>query len=254
MKVKVYKITESPLSEIEKKIGVVPISPVMGARLDAAEYFEILSRNYSTNRRIITPAEVGCTMSHLKIYELIVSERISAIILENDICATKEALACAERVSAESKVDFVHLGWHPNIHKGIWFKGRYEQKIGLYRVDPNQDFYGTFAYFVSPRAAFELLAFHRDLLRKADSWREFFKQSTISPYFYGAFAHPIERGTIGAERSMLREAPLYKLIAGKALTLLRVVIQSSTARLRGYRVIKPMAVDRSVLGGPANVS
>ncbi|WP_310385720.1 glycosyltransferase family 25 protein [Roseateles sp.] len=83
---------DSIINEMQKcKLNFSFIEAVDG-RLFSAEAIKI---NYNEEKSIelfnrkMTPGEIGCALSHIKIYNKIVTERLpSAVILEDDICIT----------------------------------------------------------------------------------------------------------------------------------------------------------------------
>ena len=231
----IYKITNKPLTSLELKYGVLQIEPIMGGRLSAESYWRHLAEYYSNTKKIISPSELGCTLSHIKIYEKSLECDSGSIILEEDIETTEESLISAISLCQESGVDFIHLGWHPGVYKGTYFKGIYDHSTKLYRVNPYSKFYGTYSYYVSKRMASELINFHRSRTRKADAWGDFFEFSKIDPYFKGIFFHPNERGEVYKERKIKNNLNAIS----KFYISARNNIKQALYFLRGYRNIKP---------------
>jgi glycosyl transferase family 25 len=185
----VYQISESQDCDND----IIKVMPVNGPKLYAKDFFEKSVEWYNKSGKLISPSEAGCTLSHLSIYEKIVSSQRPALILETDITATEEQMQKVKEITQNLEVDFIHLGWHPSIFSGTYFKGKFDSKLGLYQVNPYSNFHGTYAYYITPRCAKELLAFHKTAFRKADSWAIYFAETTIIPYFYPIFTHPPAR-------------------------------------------------------------
>ena len=236
----IFKITKNDISEMESRNGVVRVDPVMGGELPASEYFSKILPVFNKRGQILSPGEVGCTLAHLGLYKTIVENDQPAIILENDIAPTADELVTARMFCAAAGKDFVHLGWHPNRLRGIFFFGKSIAKFGkhtLFQLDPSINMYGTYAYFVTPKAAGELLAFHQPELAKADSWARFFAGSDIVPYFAGVFEHPDDRGSLQSERTKIIPVSLRAIILRKIATFARGLRFKIARRLRGYRPI-----------------
>lgn len=208
----IYKISVQEISPDELACGVIRIQPVMGGELPAAEYFQHMVSYVSSHGDLIAPGELGCALSHISIYRRIVECGRGALILEADMNASGEQLTQARALCAKFGADFVHLGWHPKVLDGRGFYARRCGDDGLWQIDPRIGFVGAFAYYVSPSAARELLGFHEPYPRKADAWADFFRISSITPYFHGIFFHPLERGSLTTERRVAKAFRLRRLL------------------------------------------
>lgn len=197
--VSIYKITQEELTDVEKSHNVLKIEPTMGGELSAAEYFNFVLPRYNETGKLLSPGELGCTLSHIRIYKQIMERNESAIILEADISPTEKELLAAKKICAITSLDFIHLGWHPFTAYGIYFKGR---KIthDTYKINPHANFHGTYAYYLSATAAKMLLDFHSKSIKPADSWAHFFQEYALQPHFCPLIAHPPQRGDIEFQR------------------------------------------------------
>lgn len=82
-------ILSSGLGEVEEVYGVY------GGALSAIEYYKIMvgGRAYAKNRQIITPAEVGCALSHVRMLEeFLKSKEQIAIIFEDDVLIAERSV------------------------------------------------------------------------------------------------------------------------------------------------------------------
>ncbi|WP_199457431.1 MULTISPECIES: glycosyltransferase family 25 protein [unclassified Marinobacter] len=236
--IRIYKITENELSQTESNCGVTRVSPIMGAQLDAKTYFNYVTKRYNKYGKLSSPSEVGCTLTHISIYELILAQNMSAIILESDIVPTADELKMSLQKCNNATVDFIHLGWHPFVHHGVFFKGKYSKNLKLFRINPYSDFHGTFAYFITPNAAKYLLTLHKEDFLPADSWANFFFNFPITPYFFPIFTHPKHRGQIQSERISL-SSKVYSLQLSNVVFYAIKNIKRSAYTLLGYKSIKP---------------
>ena len=235
-----FKVADE-LSSQEQELGVVHGLPVYSDTFTSHQYFEYVCSTHRQQQMLLTPSEVGCTLAHLGIYQQIVDANTSAFIFEADIEVTASLLAKAQQVlDAYGAVDFIHLGIHPG---RSFFGKRPRSQVAV--ADPRFYLYGTFAYFVSPRAAQSLLDFHARRMRRADAWQEFFAEHDIVPHYYPLVAHPDERGSIDRERHQSRsERPLsFGLLVRQLMTLLHRKF------LTLYRlvVLVPLTKDRCAL-------
>lgn len=75
----------------------------------------------------------------------------------------------------------------------------------MFLVNPNVNFYGGFAYYISPLMAKTLLDIRLKHLIPADSWAVIFNMINIKPYFYNLLSHPEERSSLQMQQlSFLR--------------------------------------------------
>lgn len=189
----ILKIAETLTAE-EEALGVRRIAPVWGAKLSAGEYFNLISPSQVLGLDLLAPSELGCTLSHLKAYEIVAAEGISAMIVEDDILLDKESLEKV-RSFAREPLHFVHFARYEQFQ----FRGKQVEEY-LWEVDFRKDFWGTAAYWISVQAAQRLIQFHRPATRKADDWATFFATGQIKPYFSPVFCHPLGTSSIEVER------------------------------------------------------
>ncbi|WP_371192494.1 glycosyltransferase family 25 protein [Glaciecola sp. SC05] len=181
------------------------MKPIIGADLPTSDYFKKVVPFYNSTGKLLTPAELGCALSHISIYKKVIDNNCGAIIFESDIVPTKKQLESASALCMNTTADFIHLGWHPDVDHGRYFKGSKSINAEMYKVDTSQGFYGAFAYFISEKMASELLDYHKISIKLADSWARFFLTSDIVPYFYPIFMHPPTRNEMHEERLALSQ-------------------------------------------------
>jgi glycosyl transferase family 25 len=204
MQIDIYKITDENVKFANNYGEFITINPIKGVALSAKEYFGFVHKCYSSTGDLLTPSELGCTLSHLEVYRKIVEKNTGAIIFEADIDLDDKLVIKAFNVIELAKKDFINLGWHPNVHKNIFFWGKSTEIEGLYLIDYKIKFYGSYSYYLSAKAAKELLSYHEKCLMKADSWVNFFETASFQPFFCGIFTHPLERGILSSERDLIK--------------------------------------------------
>lgn len=184
---KVFKVSER-LSDDERRIGVIRISPVWGAKIDSATYFSLVRPLHQKHLDLLSPSEVGCTLAHMDVYREVVESNSIALVLESDVLINEEKLRSITELfeSAPRRIDFLHLCKYEEFH----FIGRKLGQTSIYRINPHVNFWGTAAYVISPRLASDLISFHSKALHRADDWSRFFRASSFVPYFSPVFSHP----------------------------------------------------------------
>ena len=229
-----YKISDAQPTDVELSLHVRFQAPVDGRMMPAQTYFEILSKTYRANRRILTPREIGCARAHARIWETIVREGVPGLVFEEDITLNVKDVEVARRVIRNGNVSFVHFGVQPDPrYLGIW-----DTDVGLFRVEPNWRFYGAFAYYVTPPVASALLQFHARQPHVADAWEPFFASTTFIPYHYPLFVHPPTRGELEEDRLVSRNAPHHlRLALNQGFVRVRQVFTVLFRLASGYRLV-----------------
>ena len=83
------------------------IDAVDGRELNAREYYKIVSPSFKAYGKVLSPAEVGCSLSHVKAYEaFLASDAKFALIFEDDVIgddlAIKESFLVASKMPENS--------------------------------------------------------------------------------------------------------------------------------------------------------
>ena len=110
------------LSKVEQelqKIGVSfeRVSAVDGRIMTESERLQHYSPelNASNYYKALTPGEIGCYLSHRKVWQLIVERALpAAIILEDDFLAQGDLTGVQAFVDTKQAFDYVKLSDHPN--------------------------------------------------------------------------------------------------------------------------------------------
>lgn len=139
------------------RLDVVRIGAVDAARLDEAELESWRAR--SSGRKSLSPPEIGCMLSHRKVWQLIVQGADEwAFVAEDDICLAPDAplflrdadwipegaeVVKAETFRSELEMSFAVWG-RPHGHELRRLKSRH---------------FGTAGYFISRNVATRLLAY-----------------------------------------------------------------------------------------------
>jgi glycosyl transferase, family 25 len=154
--------SNSRLSSLLERNGytVCFVKAIDGARLSADAYFSKSQPYLHLTGRLLSPAELGCTLSHAEAYkELLRSNEERALILEDDVIVDSEACAkLALLLSLDINRDsFIHLGGYD----GFRYTSRPARGILRYRnpcvfevaSDDLCYLHGTFGYILSSYSA-----------------------------------------------------------------------------------------------------
>src|SRR5262245_59818324 len=237
------KILSTGLGEVEVFYGID------GRALSAAEYYKIIVRAYANHGQILTPSEVGCALSHLRMLEgFLNSNEQIAIIFEDDVLIREQSIEMLQMAlefvrQSDILVACSQQGADYPV-RGLRLAGRTE----CYEVQKNDRSVvkRTCAYVVGRDAAKHILCVQNEGLWPADEFRVLCPDSGRL-LLCNAFSHsPTNKSSnIENERTLrLGLLPPRPLAFRLAEELMRSVESKSAplrrafiTRLGGYRVI-----------------
>ena len=157
------------------------IDAVEGNKIDIQQYFKYLSGSLSKYNILISPNELGCTLSHIKAYEaFLATDAEYCLILEDDVVGNDELIKKAfSFVDKIPKNSMILLGgeypkaWGKKISNDLYVVSRYS----LQRI------YNAHAYILDKQSAQNLLNIQKKTLTVADIWCYLLPQKNISLYY-----------------------------------------------------------------------
>lgn len=157
------------------------IDAVEGNKIDIQQYFKYLSGSLSKYNILISPNELGCTLSHIKAYEaFLATDAEYCLILEDDVVGNDELIKKAfSFVDKIPKNSMILLGgeypkaWGKKISNDLYVVSRYS----LQRI------YNAHAYILDKQSAQNLLNIQKETLTVADIWCYLLPQKNISLYY-----------------------------------------------------------------------
>ncbi|MEM1973993.1 MAG: glycosyltransferase family 25 protein [Thermoplasmata archaeon] len=215
------------------------IEGVDGKNLIAAEYFEKIKCYYDKYLRIVTPGEVGCALSHTRVYETFLKSSDNyALILEDDVIGTDkdidEIIIIADRIKKEISKDFLWIvGGMEGLDKSkLFLETTRVSNVFLVKELSRRYLYRTVCYVITKNVARRILEIQRSCLHVADEWDKIVP-SDVPILYSEILKHPMENNSyIETERNKLKKA--YKEIISKSLKMgldnkihsLKLLIQS----------------------------
>lgn len=206
------------------------INAVDGRNLTTTEYFNLVKPNLYENNRLLSPAEVGCALSHMQVYEKIIQENAPVIILEDDVIGNDEALEKAIAIAKKTKPDeVIFLGGYDHIKeaKNIYLNANPEQNgtTPVYVVDKLSYIYlgSTCCYAIGANAARVVLDSQQQILKLADSWYKSTLNSNVLFKFTQLLRHPafynaaLNNSDIEKQRKSISYKKTYKLFVESVL-------------------------------------
>ncbi len=142
------------------------IDAVDGKLLSHIDIDKIYSRKKALDniKRELTKGEIGCALSHKKIYGQIIKDGVEhAIILEDDIIFDKGFMGFLnKRNNIPEDCDLLLLGHHPAESRDTPSRFSYWYKHPLLKHQiirrPSEPCYGTYGYYLTKQGAKKLLA------------------------------------------------------------------------------------------------
>lgn len=152
---------------------------------------------FSRYGRYLRPAEVGCAMSHIKIYEKIVNDELDyGIVLEDDIIPVVDRfedevdkiIRLIQEFELEKKSCIFHLGVKNGSDKKsrkVLFSGDFKESELLRVLASEVDsIWLTHAYIITKKAAKNILINEQKIKYVADDWQIRLKNKTLDYLFY----------------------------------------------------------------------
>ncbi len=186
------------------------VNAVYGPGMDARSYFMSIQKYFQLTKRLLTPSELGCTLSHKKAYEeFLLTGDSSALILEDDAILDTAFFVGLKKIRDKNfdTKEFIHLGGQDgleHIFKNV--RGK------LIHTDPkvfevNSDDLGsltrTVGYLISSESALKILNLLNDHPILIDDFSYIKKFAHIHNFYYTKLiSHPVDLklSTIESER------------------------------------------------------
>lgn len=182
------------------------IEAVDGRLLSAQDYFQYASSAFGNHKRLLAPAEVGCSLSHIEALEqFLESGAERAIILEDDVEGDDPGLLSAlEDVRAIPNESLIILGGQEGMpsRKYIFGKPIAERRIFELPYYSTHHIFRTCCYGVTRVSASSIVASQKASLKLADAWWAFSgKAGGLTIHFSHQLAHPVDRSDSHIEKS-----------------------------------------------------
>ena len=191
----------------------VLVPGVKGRDLLAKNYFQQIYRYFGETGRLISPAEAGCSLSHLEIYrQFTQSAGTHALVFEDDVIVDPKSLGIIFQLAQLPLPDryILHLGGQEGLeHRIAKARGKLnDREFDVWEVCPQDLKYilRTVAYILPKVTAAALLDLFDGGIAVADDFDYFLNYGAIDRfYFCNMTRHPadLEGSTIQTERQRL---------------------------------------------------
>ena len=178
---------------------VVLVEGVRGADLSAREFFTLTNFWRARTGKLMTPGELGCTLSHQKALRMAAeSGQGRHLILEDDFIASDAALAWIARVEAHVGTGvLLHMGGQENLDRFYrYLRGKQTEVLSeIYELNPSdlKFLFTTVAYMVNAETAGSLSQLLGDRPCVADSFDYFLEHKALEKiWFRWVVSHDLE--------------------------------------------------------------
>jgi glycosyl transferase family 25 len=226
----------------------IHIEAVDGRQLTAKEYYNQTLDYFIKSNRTMSPAELGCTLSHIRVLEgFIKTDSQYALILEDDIEGSDDDIQkIFSLTQALMSNSLVLCGGQLDIKGKKYRFGKKTNIKELYEVYPLSYpyIYGTCCYVVTKKSANKILEYHKNSLTIADGWNDFFKDTDIKIYYANLLSHPLDLSNSHIEQYRVQAQSHKKTLWKKfvspnfLITMAKLKIIPIIASLMGYKKIE----------------
>ncbi|MDO5046108.1 glycosyltransferase family 25 protein [Campylobacter sp.] len=169
------------------------IDAIDGRVMSAKEYFGYALASFKAYQRLLSPAEIGCALSHMKAYEeFLKSDAKTALILEDDVIGDDEGIKKAFELAEKMSENSILMCGCQNVSTARFsiFGKKLAENFYLVSKHSHVSVYGTVAYAVNKNSAKALLDTQKEAICTADFWSYLLKKSDTKMYFSDIFKHP----------------------------------------------------------------
>ncbi|MBE2986887.1 glycosyltransferase family 25 protein [Campylobacter sp. RM12920] len=199
-------------------------SAVDGREMSAKEYFAYADTSLKAYGKLLSPAEIGCALSHAKAYEaFLATDAKLALIFEDDVMGDDSKIQKAfEYAKLLPPNGILICGGTDGLEGRFSAFGKCIKRgeisdakdDTLFEVSPNSYgvIYRATAYILTRKAAKALLETHKKAVCVADLWGYLLKSNKLKMYYADIFAHPLDltNSNLETERQKRGYKPSFK--------------------------------------------
>jgi len=188
--------------------GMIHVNAVNGRELSARQYYEKNLRYVASTGKIMSPSELGCTLSHIRALELFVASGESrALILEDDVLGDDASLRRIDDIArglAENSL--LICGGQDGLKKRKYLLGKSALDRDVFRLTlfSHKYVFRACCYVVTQTTAKIILQKHSREVVLADNWGYFFPEKEVSIYFSNLLKHPVDLSDSHIEKDRAR--------------------------------------------------
>ncbi|CAD7289696.1 hypothetical protein LMG7974_01774 [Campylobacter majalis] len=175
---------------------------VDGRELDAKAYYSHINTSFKAYGRLLTPSEVGCTLSHMIAYERFLQSGAEyALILEDDVIGDEAMINQAFLLAKNMDKNSVLIcGCQDGLNDR--FSAFAKRTQHMYEVSPYsyKCIYRTASYIITQNSAKAILNTHKNAINTTDVWEYLLDKNGLKMYFADIFSHPLDLSDSNIEK------------------------------------------------------
>lgn len=225
------------------------VDAVKGRDLSVSEFYQYVEKTYiNQNRRLLSPGELGCSLSHVKLYkDFLASGASHALVLEDDVIGDDAAIESVLGLLNDLPEEALLIcGGQEGLDTRKYQMGKKisQGPATLFRVAKFSQQY-TFrgcCYVITRKSAQAVLDKQFQFIALADDWDWYLSGTSLDMYYTKLFEHPLDLSTshIEKDRAVFVEKSIWKkLFSSKGPErIARKIYQNFFVlwyRLRGYQ-------------------
>jgi len=175
------------------------ISAVNGNELNAKDYFAYTQAYFHKYKYLLTPSEIGCTLSHIKaLKNFLMTDEKYALILEDDVIGADIDIHSIENIVDQLSFNGVLMCGGQEGLPQDWNDYKYGRSIAidpdLYNINNYsiKFFSRTVCYVVDRAFASHYIAMNDGIVHLADDWAKYFDNTNYSFYYKSIMKHPLD--------------------------------------------------------------
>lgn len=190
------------------------VKAINGKELLAEEYFSYAQQYFIRNKKMITPSEVGCTLSHIKALETFLKTNEEyCLILEDDVIGSDNDINIIfNLIGNEFSNGVILLRDQESFGFEKYILGKKHKKYYKIPKFSVHFMFGACAYIVDRSSARVILEHHKHNFEIADIWSKIISNSPIDFYYCPILKHPqdLSNSNIEDERKLFHELNFWK--------------------------------------------
>ena len=227
---------------------MIKVSAIDGRKLDAKSFYNSIINFYKTTRKLLSPAELGCTLSHIKaLKQFLDSDNEYALILEDDVIGNDKNIdkifSLTDTIPPNS---LLICGGQEGLNARKYQYGKKSKLEGLTEVSTfsYRHVFRTCCYLVTKKSAKAIVDYQEINLTLADKWDAFFRGTGIRIYYKNCLAHPKDllNSHIEHDRVLFKNKTLYQKMYSKdiLITVAKKIFNETQSILHKIKGHKPL--------------
>ncbi|MBR8465211.1 glycosyltransferase family 25 protein [Campylobacter sp. faydin G-140] len=189
------------------------IDAVDGREMNVCKYFSYANASLKAYHRLLSPAEIGCALSHVVAYEAFLASGAEfGLIFEDDIIGDDSGINLAFKIAEQIYKNDKNIVFICGAQDGL--AGRFSAfgkknlsgflsdiDAKIWRIAPSSHgcIYRAAAYIITRESAKGLLNLHKKALCTTDVWEFLLRKINANMYFSDIFAHPTDLSSSNIE-------------------------------------------------------